>query len=370
MPIIASTATANLDSIDRVVSFFIHRDKNLTLMHCIGEYPTDINNFQLNQIDLLRNRYKDLQIGFSTHEDPNEVLAVQLAISKGVSILEKHIGIETDKYKLNLYSSTPKHLKKWLDSAVNAIGMCGTDSSLRYSPTQKEYIDVCQFKRGVYLKNNIESGNIIDRDNVYYAFPSLNNNTSHVLANDMSKYVKFIALTNMTKDDPLLWSNVNIIDSRKEALFDIGKVKKLLKESGVVCPGHSYFELSHHYGIENFDRFGVTMIEIINSINREYCKKLIIVLPGQKHPEQYHKKKEETFMILFGKLNLKLDGVPYLLKKGDIKTIEVNQKHEFESAFGCILEEISSTHYVDDSYYTDEKIMQNTNRKTKINYWL
>ena len=37
---------------------------------------------------------------------------------------------------------------------------------------------------------------------------------------------------------------------------------------------------------------------------------------------------------------------------------------------GCVIEEVSSTHYVDDSYYTDETITENENRKTIINYWV
>ena len=38
------------------------------------------------------------------------------------------------------------------------------------------------------------------------------------------------------------------------------------------------FEISHHYGIQRFHEFGAT---IINFVNREYCKKLIVMVPGQ-----------------------------------------------------------------------------------------
>ena len=50
-----------------------------------------------------------------------------------------------------------------------------------------------------------------------------------------------------------------------------------------------------HAGIyypENFLKTGAT---IINCINREYCKKILVLLPGQSHPAHFHKKKEETF---------------------------------------------------------------------------
>ncbi len=71
----------------------------------------------------------------------------------------------------------------------------------------------------------------------------------------------------------------------------------MLADRNIVVPGMATLEISHHYGLDRFEEVGCT---IINVINREYCKKLIVVLPGQRHPEQYHKIKEETFVVLDG----------------------------------------------------------------------
>jgi N-acetylneuraminate synthase len=35
-----------------------------------------------------------------------------------------------------------------------------------------------------------------------------------------------------------------------------------------------------------------------------------------------------------------------------------------------VIEEISSTHFKEDSFYTDETIMKNKNRKTVLTYWM
>jgi len=40
------------------------------------------------------------------------------------------------------------------------------------------------------------------------------------------------------------------------------------------------------------------------------------------------------------------------------------------SKTGCVMEEISSTHHKNDSFYTDDSINQNTNRKTILTYWM
>src|SRR4051794_22385411 len=112
-PIIASTAAAQLEDIDRVVSFFTHRDKSFALLHCVGEYPCKREHLELNQIDFFRERYPQVIIGFSTHEDPASVDPVKLAVAKGSQIFEKHIAVPTDKYERNAYSATPEEARGW-----------------------------------------------------------------------------------------------------------------------------------------------------------------------------------------------------------------------------------------------------------------
>jgi len=109
---------------------------------------------------------------------------------------------------------------------------------------------------------------------------------------------------------------------------------------------------------------------MVTVVNREYCKKLIIVLPSQSHPEQYHRKKEETFVVLHGDVELYLNEELHSLKKGDVITIEPGVNHRFTTTNGCVIEEVSSTHYVDDSFYTDLSIHQNRDRKTFVTHWI
>ena len=109
---------------------------------------------------------------------------------------------------------------------------------------------------------------------------------------------------------------------------------------------------------------------MITVVNREYCKKLIVVLPNQNHPEQLHKKKEETYHVLYGDVSVTLDGQTQHNKAGDVTVVPRGVRHAFTSKGGCIIEEISSTHIVDDSFYTDPAITDNPNRKTFVTYWM
>ncbi len=362
-PIIASTAGADLEDIDRVVSFLAHRNKNFALMHCVGEYPTADEKMHVGQIEFLKSRYPGVRIGFSTHENPGNTDIVKLAIAKGATIFEKHVGLPTEKYPLNAYSVSPEQIKLWLDAARYALMVCGVNSErLPVNASEREGLQ--SLRRGIFLRCDIPAGHQITEDDVYFAFPPT---ADQYTANDWSKYAKFTAVENISRDQALTHTNGHLIHTRDKILEIAQKVKALILEAKINPPGRTDLEISHHYGLDNFDEAGLTMLTVVN---RSYCKKLLISLPGQKHPEQYHKKKEETFHVLFGEVDIYLDGNKKICKPGDVIHVEPGIRHAFSTTTGCIIEEISSTHDKDDSFYTDPAISQNKHRKTLLTYWM
>lgn len=361
-PIIASTAGSSLEDIDRVVSFFEHRDKDFCIMHCVGEYPTGRKNLQLNQIDFLRTRYPEIHIGYSTHESPDNTDAIKIAIGKGASVFERHVGIKTDKYDINAYSSTPEKISAWLQAAQDAIWMCGLPEG-RFEGTEKEKADLRGLQRGVFAKTKIKKGDRVELSNTFFAIPNFG---GQIVANQMSKYAEFVANKDIDANQPVRASDVTMANLRDKVLEIVNKVRTLLIESKVVLPDKLEMEISHHYGLDKFEEWGAA---IINCINREYCKKLIILLPGQKHPIHYHKKKEETFHVLHGDVTVNLNGKERQCKAGDLVVVEREMKHNFSSRSGAIFEEISTTHYKDDSFYDDIDVINNKNRKTALTFW-
>jgi len=362
-PVICSTAGISLEDIDNVVSFLGHRGRQFALMHCVAEYPTLNKNLQLNQVDLFKSRYPNVRVGYSTHEDPDNCDAVKLAIAKGAMIFEKHVGVTEGNIKLNNYSASPEQVAKWLNAALEAFGMCGV-SGRRYEFSQKETESLVSLRRGAFAKRRITKGESVGLADVFLAIPTTD---GQITANDMSKYTLLTASKDIDINQPILAGQVDRVETREKVRQVLDKIKEVLRNSKAVVPQQLNIEISHHYGIDRFEEIGCT---IINYLNREYCKKLIVILPGQAHPEQYHQRKEETFIVLYGDVQITLDGVKRDCRQGDIVTVERGVKHIFGSKTGAVIEEISSTHYKDDSYYTDPAISKNPNRKTVLNYWL
>lgn len=361
-PVVASTAGATLDEIDKVVSFFLHRGKDLTLMHCVAEYPTPDESLQIGQIEVLRSRYPQCRIGYSTHESPSNTVAVCIAVAKGAQVFEKHVVLPTEKYAANAYSASPDQITAWLESARRAIAMCG--NSTRYTPSDSERAGLHSLRRGVFSKRDIPTGTVIDHSMVEFAFPPVD---GQITANQWSKYSRFVTTEPISAGQPVRSGNVKESQLRGQILDIVEGVKKLLKAGNVVVPGKSDLEISHHYGLDRFNEVGLTMVTVVN---REYCKKLLVMLPGQMHPEQYHLQKEETFVVLHGGLTVWLDGKEQEAHAGDVITVNRETRHAFRTEGGVVFEEISSTHDKSDSYYTDPAIAKNTNRKTWLSYWM
>jgi sialic acid synthase SpsE/mannose-6-phosphate isomerase-like protein (cupin superfamily) len=363
LPIIASTATAPLATIDSVVSFLTHRNKKFALMHCVAQYPTPPEHFQFNQIDLLRTSYPHVPIGFSTHEAPSDLDPVKLAVAKGCRIFEKHVALETQKYKSNAYSASPSQIADWLRAIDTAIKMCGVEGT-RATPTEKETADISQFRRGVFLKKDLPEGSPVTADDVFFAFPL---QPGQVTANDFSKYRSFATKVPLAARSALLWQEISTRDNRDGVWDVVKKIRAFVEQHSIVIPPRSEFEISHHFGLDRFDQVGASLFTIVN---RGYCKKVIVLLPGQKHPEHVHKRKDESFLIVAGSMRCSLNEEIHEYRVGDVITLEPGVRHAFESNEGCVFEELSSTHFVDDSYYTDLAVASNKYRKTRVAFWM
>jgi sialic acid synthase SpsE/quercetin dioxygenase-like cupin family protein len=363
LPLIISTAGATLEEIDRVVSFYQHRDKRLTVMHCVGEYPTAPANLQLNQIDILKKRYTNIQVGFSTHEAPEELDAIGMAIAKGSTVFEKHVGVATPAYPLNAYSASPAQVRAWIEAAGRAFAMNGVEGR-RHEFAPNESASLNDLKRGVYAKRPIGVDEVLSDANVVLCMPTM---PGQLTASDLSKYTEYRARRAIVAGDPAKSADALRTDTRSLVHGIVREVKKLLKESRAVVPAQLELEISHHYGLERFSEVGAAMITVIN---REYCKRLLLLLPGQRHPEHWHTVKDETFHILYGEINIAIDGLQKKCSTNDVVVLARGVKHEFSSTTGAVIEEVSSTHSKGDSVYADEKIMRNKYRKTFVTNWM
>ena len=167
---------------------------------------------------------------------------------------------------------------------------------------------------------------------------------------DFKKNIKL--LTNGKKDQPVNLRQIKFDkDQVKEKLINeyLHEVKAMLNYNNVQLGAEFDMEISHHKGINNFRKTGCFLFNIVN---RNYAKKILVMLPNQRHPSHRHIKKTESFILLFGKLFLKDGKKTHRLNIGDVVHLKSNSWHEFKAGKdGCIFEEISTTSFKKDSFY-------------------
>ena len=147
----------------------------------------------------------------------------------------------------------------------------------------------------------------------------------------------------------------------------VHRTKASLNIAKIALPTDLVVEFSHHYGVGNFASYGAVLITLVN---REYCKKLIVVQSGQRHPAHYHRHKEETFQVLHGRLWIDIEGHERELRPGELVTVLPGQWHQFAALEDhTIFEEISTTALPGDSVYRDPLITVNKDRKTAVKHW-
>lgn len=359
-PVVVSVGGTSVAEIDALVSFFSHRNIPLAIMHCVAIYPTANEDLQLNQIDYFKRRYPFIPIGFSTHEKQDNYEAVQIAVAKGARLLERHVGLPTDTIQLNAYSSRPDQLEGWMDAANRAWVMCGANT--RLSPKNEEKDSLDSLRRGVFARRFIAKGEKIGRDALFFAMPYIEGgmDTSQLTIHSYG----LVADRDYSASEAISPACMQAAKTTHDLYSVIHQTKALLYEGRISIGKEFDVTLSHHYGVEKFREVGAI---VVDCINREYCKKLIIQVPGQFHPRHHHQKKEETFQVIYGELILDLEGKELILKPGDQVLVERGQVHSFTTKTGVVVEEVSTTHYKDDSFYDDSCIVPDPAlRKTRL----
>lgn len=92
IPIILSTGMADKEDLDNALSVITKYHENISILHCVSQYPTNPNNLNLMTIKYLQENYGKYTIGFSDHTIG--ISAPVAAVAMGAKIIEKHITID------------------------------------------------------------------------------------------------------------------------------------------------------------------------------------------------------------------------------------------------------------------------------------
>lgn len=92
IPMILSTGMGGDDELQRALDIITKYHSNVSILHCLSQYPAEYGNINLNTIPYLKEHYPDFTIGYSDHSIGIVIPAVAVAL--GAEIVEKHITLD------------------------------------------------------------------------------------------------------------------------------------------------------------------------------------------------------------------------------------------------------------------------------------
>ena len=160
-PIIISTGMANMKEIETTVKVARKNGaKNITLLYCVSNYPSVVSDFNLNNIRILKNKFK-CKVGISDHSTDNRVAIA--AIASGAEVIEKHIALDNQRKGFDIdFSLRGTKIKKLRDDIDVAYKLLGKSIFFRSKSENKSKI----FRRSIFTTKNIKKGETFSKDNI------------------------------------------------------------------------------------------------------------------------------------------------------------------------------------------------------------
>lgn len=167
IPIILSTGMAGKKELDDALDVITRYHSNISILHCVSQYPTQPDNLNLETITYLKKHYGQYKIGFSDHTIG--IAAPIVAVGMGAEIIEKHITID--------------RRMKGTDQA-GSLGPDGVNRMIRdiriverWLGTEDLYVDKSvaaskeKLERSIASKRDLKAGEVITMEELHMLSP-------------------------------------------------------------------------------------------------------------------------------------------------------------------------------------------------------
>jgi N,N'-diacetyllegionaminate synthase len=201
IPVIASVGDASFDEIETVVNFYTGKKINISIMHCIPDYPTKIEDTHLNMIPFLKDSFQ-IPVGFSDHSTIPEISI--LSIAYGATIIEKHFTLDKSMSGPDHHFSLNPEEFKLLVSGIKVAEKAG-GNIFEYFKKVKEKKSLV--RRSIVFNKSRKKGHIIKQKDIIIARPKYYSR----LAIDPLFYKKIIGLSlnkNLKSFEPIKYEDV------------------------------------------------------------------------------------------------------------------------------------------------------------------
>jgi len=160
-PIIMSTGAATMNEIELAYNVAkTNGAKEVILLYCVTNYPSKLEDFNLNNIKILKKKFK-CTVGFSDHSTDNCV--AMASVVAGAEVIEKHIALPGDKKGFDIaFSLKGNEIKKYIKDLNKSFLVMGK----KYFFISKSEYKNRLSRRSIYACKNIQRGEKFSDKNI------------------------------------------------------------------------------------------------------------------------------------------------------------------------------------------------------------
>lgn len=167
IPVILSTGMTGKKELDEALNLISKHHNNISILHCLSQYPSEYKNINLNSILYLKEHYKNYKIGYSDHSIG--IMVPVAAVTLGAEIIEKHITLDrkmkgTD-HKVSLGPEGIYRMVRDIRNIEKALGI----KDIFYSEAVEQ--TKIKLERSVASVRLINKGEIIKEDDLHLLSP-------------------------------------------------------------------------------------------------------------------------------------------------------------------------------------------------------
>jgi len=207
-PVLLSTGASTLAEIDIAVRTLQESGcKEIVLLHCILNYPTENVNAHLRMISGLKRAYPDLLVGYSDHTVPSDSMAsLFTAHLLGAVVLEKHFTHDKTLPGNDHYHAMDVHDLKRFTGLLGQIHELLGETDHK-QPIASEGISRLNARRSIVVTRPIRKGSKLDASMLTYKRPGTGISPLH-----WDDVIGAAAARDLEEDHVLTWPDVVLRD--------------------------------------------------------------------------------------------------------------------------------------------------------------
>jgi len=167
-PIIISTGGATLDDVQRAYDTIMPINPQLAILQCTAGYPAAFEELDLRVISTYRERFADVVIGFSSHD--NGIAMPVAAYMLGSRIVEKHFTLNrASKGTDHAFSLEPVGLRKLVRDLDRTFKAMGDGHKKVY---ESERAPILKMGKSLVVAHDLPVGHVLGPEDIVMKSPA------------------------------------------------------------------------------------------------------------------------------------------------------------------------------------------------------